>query len=84
LIERQLSSWRRQFIFARDDMICQLCGERCSLSSVKLEPTVDHIVPRSKGGSDLLDNLQTAHRSCNSRKGTMDNAQAIMQMRSAA
>jgi hypothetical protein len=30
--------------------------------------TIDHIQPISKGGPDLKDNLQAAHRSCNSAK----------------
>ena len=36
--------------------------------------TVDHITPRSKGGTDHLDNLQLLCSACNSSKGTMDQA----------
>ena len=36
--------------------------------------TVDHIVPRAKGGTDHLDNLQLLCNHCNSVKGTMDQA----------
>ncbi len=36
--------------------------------------TVDHIVPRSKGGTDHLENLQLLCNHCNSVKGTMDQA----------
>lgn len=49
-------------IFDRDDWTCQHCGTHCNL-------TVDHIVPRSKGGTDDPSNLQTLCGSCNSRKG---------------
>lgn len=53
---------RRLAIFERDDFTCKHCGETDDL-------TVDHIVPRSKGGDDSDENLQTLCRSCNSRKG---------------
>lgn len=45
--------------------ICHLCG--CDGAD-----TADHIVPRSRGGTDELANLRPAHRSCNSRRGAMD------------
>ena len=35
----------------------------------KYRATVDHIVPKSKGGSDHPDNLQLAHARCNKIKG---------------
>lgn len=52
----------RAAVMDRDYRQCQICGTYD-------EPTVDHIVPVSAGGSDDLDNLQVLCRSCNSRKG---------------
>jgi 5-methylcytosine-specific restriction endonuclease McrA len=40
----------RRAVFARDGWSCQYCGSRSSL-------TVDHVVPRSKGGSSTWDNI---------------------------
>ena len=51
--------------------ICGICGQPVD-KSIKypdpLSPTVDHIIPCAKGGSDELDNLQLAHRKCNRLK----------------
>ena len=51
--------------------ICGICGLPVD-KSVKypdpMSPTVDHIIPCAKGGSDDLDNLQLAHRKCNRDK----------------
>src|SRR5215208_3959268 len=53
----------RRAVFARDRWTCQYCGhERGSL-------TVDHVVPRSKGGGSSWDNIVTCCAPCNRRKG---------------
>lgn len=44
--------------------LCHLCGRPGATSA-------DHVVPRSKGGPDSLENLRPAHRSCNSQRGDM-------------
>ncbi|MBI2287898.1 MAG: HNH endonuclease [Chloroflexi bacterium] len=44
---------------------CGLCGQPLRLG----EATIDHIIPKSKGGPDRLDNLQLAHEACNIEKG---------------
>lgn len=60
-------------VFKRDRFVCQICDEPTSDKFERgdlFSPTVDHIVPRTKGGSlDDMDNLQTAHFICNLVKG---------------
>jgi 5-methylcytosine-specific restriction endonuclease McrA len=52
----------RRAVFARDDWTCQYCGARSNL-------TVDHVVPRSKGGLSSWENIVASCAPCNRRKG---------------
>ncbi len=52
----------RRAVFARDDWMCQYCGARSNL-------TVDHVVPRSKGGASSWENIVASCAPCNRRKG---------------
>jgi 5-methylcytosine-specific restriction endonuclease McrA len=52
----------RRAVFARDNWTCQYCGSRSQL-------TVDHVVPRSKGGGSTWDNIVASCAPCNRRKG---------------
>jgi 5-methylcytosine-specific restriction endonuclease McrA len=62
----------RRAVFARDRWTCQYCGhERGNL-------TVDHVVPRSKGGASTWDNIVTCCAPCNRRKGDRLPRQANM------
>ena len=60
----------RREVFARDGHACQYCGRQTH------ELTLDHVVPRHRGGSHTWDNLVTACKACNHRKGakTLDEA----------
>jgi 5-methylcytosine-specific restriction endonuclease McrA len=62
----------RRAVFARDRWTCQYCGqERGSL-------TVDHVIPRSKGGDSGWENIVTCCAPCNRRKGDRLPSQANM------
>ena len=52
----------RRAVFARDGWQCMYCGARASL-------TVDHVIPRSKGGGSGWDNIVASCAPCNRRKG---------------
>ena len=68
---RQLPLTRRN-LFQRDHQTCQYCGSRDQPLSI------DHVVPRSRGGSDTWENVTTACLSCNVRKGNRTPKEASM------
>jgi ATP adenylyltransferase len=57
-----------RYMILKRDKICQLCGN--TKNDAPLE--VDHIMPRSKGGSNDPKNLQTLCRPCNQGKSNLD------------
>lgn len=60
-----ISLAQRFEILERDGFKCRYCGKKTS----ETELEVDHIRPRSKGGSDAPSNLTTTCRDCNRGKG---------------
>lgn len=71
LRETRRREWLRKQLVRRDGTKCALCGETMIAESKREDGmTIDHRVPLSKGGSDTIQNMQLAHRSCNERKGS--------------
>lgn len=52
-------------VLVRDGHRCQYCGKKFPASRL----TVDHIIPRSRGGRSIWTNVVTACMDCNTRKG---------------
>jgi 5-methylcytosine-specific restriction endonuclease McrA len=50
----------RRAVFSRDAWVCQYCGGKAE--------TMDHVVPRSRGGDHSWGNVVAACRRCNSKK----------------
>jgi 5-methylcytosine-specific restriction endonuclease McrA len=65
----------RRALFARDEWSCVYCGT----TSGRL--TLDHVVPRSRGGDSVWENVVTACAPCNLRKGDRLPEEASMTMR---
>ena len=75
LIDKDITLVR---LYERDKGICYLCGCECDYSDFemvndvfkvgKTYPSIEHIIPISKGGTHSWDNIKLAHISCNSKK----------------
>mgnify|MGYP006309382557 CR=1 FL=1 len=63
----------RKNIFVRDNFICQYCGDSC-----RKNPTLDHIIPKSRGGTISWTNTVTACMRCNQKKGSRTPREANM------
>ena len=62
---------RARDLAADDGWRCWLCGgeiDPCAPTGSKHSGTVDHVVPRSRGGGSERANLRLAHRVCNARR----------------
>ena len=64
-IPRQTIRFNRRNIFARDGNQCQYCGRHFPTSELSL----DHVMPRSRGGDTCWENIVCACVSCNVKKG---------------
>lgn len=63
----------RSNVMRRDHHRCQYCGSNHKL-------TIDHVIPRSRGGKDTWENLVAACSRCNLKKGDRTPTEADMQL----
>lgn len=68
----------RRTVLARDLYTCQYCGA----TPGRTELTLDHILPRSRGGATTWENVVTACGPCNRRKGNRTPDEANMRLSS--
>ena len=71
---REASSAKRLRIYMRDKFRCQYCGEKKAANQL----TLDHILPRSRGGDNSPVNIVTACVACNNRKSNRTPDEARM------
>jgi len=64
----------RRTVLARDHYTCQYCRTRLG----KAHLTLDHVLPRSRGGETIWENVVTACGPCNRRKGNRTPEEAAM------
>lgn len=70
-LQRKLTRYE---VFNRDRFTCQYCGQETR------ELTLDHVLPRSRGGVHSWDNVVSACIPCNHRKGEKTPAEARMRL----
>ncbi|HUS59197.1 MAG TPA: HNH endonuclease [Planctomycetota bacterium] len=75
-LPRKLVKFNRRNIFARDGNRCQYCGRRHSTTELSL----DHIVPRSRGGQATWSNIVCCCTDCNVKKGGRTPDEACMRL----
>lgn len=54
--------------------VCYLCGHEIEMTGPSFLASIefDHVVPLSRGGSHIRENIGVTHRTCNRRKGNRD------------
>ena len=75
-LPKQTIRFNRRNIFARDANRCQYCGRRFPTSELSL----DHVVPRSRGGETSWENIVCSCVKCNVKKGGRTPQEASMQL----
>ena len=68
--------YSRRNILARDKMMCQYCGIKCNSKTA----TLDHVMPKSRGGANSWDNIVTACHRCNNKKDNRTPQEAGMKL----
>ncbi|HZE71360.1 MAG TPA: HNH endonuclease, partial [Pyrinomonadaceae bacterium] len=71
---REASGMKRLRLYMRDKFRCQYCGDKKGAA----ELTLDHILPRSRGGDNSPVNIVTACVPCNNRKSNRTPDEARM------
>ncbi len=79
-LPHQRVRFSRLNVYARDESTCQYCGRRLPRSELNL----DHVVPRSRGGSTSWENVVCSCVACNLRKGGRTPEEAGMRLRRSA
>jgi len=75
------SAWDkiRLIVLKRDNGLCQ-CS-KCQGGKIRVTPAteVDHIIPKAKGGTDALDNLQAINKECHKKKTAREQGRTLKQ-----
>jgi len=61
---KRRTSYSKKMVIERDNFVCQYCKKKLSPSSA----TIDHVLPRARGGKSTFENTVAACAPCNTRK----------------
>ncbi len=75
-VPRSVVRFNRRNLFARDSHQCQYCGKRFPSSQL----SIDHVLPRSRGGRTVWDNVVCCCLRCNAKKGGRTPEEARMRL----
>lgn len=75
-IPRRQVRFNRFNVYARDRNTCQYCGQRLP----RVELNLDHVIPRSQGGTSVWENIVCSCHGCNRRKGGRTPKEAGMKL----
>lgn len=75
-------------LVARDGSVCWICGFKVEkvvtapedLLNNSLAASLDHVVPKSAGGTRRMENLWLAHRCCNMRRGNREVTEEVRRL----
>lgn len=76
LIPRRDIKYSRDNVFHRDDNRCAYCGKHFKRG----ELTIDHVIPKSKGGDNSWKNIISSCKKCNNKKGDRTLEEAGMKL----
>ncbi|HSP96930.1 MAG TPA: HNH endonuclease [Candidatus Dormibacteraeota bacterium] len=75
-IPKRQVRFNRFNVYARDRNTCQYCGQRLP----RVELNLDHVIPRSQGGTSMWENIVCSCHACNRRKGGRTPREAGMRL----
>lgn len=75
-----MANTKRERIIRKYNHICQICRKRTNQERYKDYPELDHIVPRSAGGSNEESNLILLCNSCNNKKSDLFGMKLILKI----
>ncbi len=72
----KMCGYNRGVVFERDDYVCQYCSRKLTLR----DSTIDHVIPRSRGGKNHWTNCVTSCKRCNLKKDDRTPEEAGMRL----